>query len=324
MRLTILATTVFLCFTACQHVEPAKKTIRTPAPVHTHPPVHTHEESLPVHPGGKTIASLPARWTDANPEALKKDIIIYVPGSGNQTCDGIQLGNGFSTYAAPVATGKFWQETLALAGYDVLAYDKRVGTTGPAALADDLDAACDAVRARFRGRREIILWSSEQGTQVILSSRCLHQAKAIVLLSPIPDSLDRVWISGLKEAGLRDRALSLSATFESIRKGQFESDAKVMGATLTFWRNWMKTADATANLLDSLKIPALFVVGQNDVWLGSYGRGVIKRIASNKANRKMIVIESGDRALLRKDALSPSGAETIVLALESLGKVNGR
>jgi hypothetical protein len=204
-----------------------------------------------------------------------------------------------------------------------LAYDKRAGTNGPSALSDDLDAACEAVRSRFGARRDIVLWSSEQGTQVILGSDCIKEAKGLVLISPIPDALERVWIAGLKEAGLKDRALSLSATFDSIKKGQFEAGSKVMGATLTFWRDWMKLADKTPSLLDSLTIPTLFVVGQNDDWLGSYGKGVIRRIVSNKSNRRLIVIDRADRNLIQKEALSPTGAETILGALANLGRVNG-
>lgn len=320
-RFVFLATLALFLAAGCTHLSVAKRK----AVEESLPPPVKHDDVMPVHPAGdKTIDSLPCRWTDANSKKSLGATVIFVPGSGNQGLTGIQLGNGFTPYSKALELGTLWQEKLAQAGYDVLAYDKRSGSSGPESLADDVDAACEAVQRRFGARRPIILWTSEQGTQVVLNSKCIDRASALVLISPIPDALDRVWVSGLKEGGFRDRALSLSATFESIRKGQFEPGAKVMGASLGFWRNWLNLAEKTPKQLESLKLPTLFVVGQEDVWLGSYGRGLLERVSAASKRRKFISVSKADRNLLQKETLSPGTIETIVSTLINLGKLNGQ
>jgi pimeloyl-ACP methyl ester carboxylesterase len=315
LRLTFLATLVLAFATGCEHVPVAGRPQSRLAPKVEEPPPQKHDD---------VIASLPCRWTDANYKLSQKTTVILVPGSGNQNVVGLQSGNGFKPYSSPIEIGTLWQEKLARSGYDVLAYDKRTSSSGPKALAEDVDAACEAVQKRFGSRRPIILWSSEQGTQVVLNSKCVQSASALVLISPIPDSLDRVWISGLKEGGFRDRALSLSATFDSIRKDLFEPDAKIMGASLTFWKNWLNLAEKTPDQLVALKTPTLFVVGQEDVWLGSYGRSVLERVVKSNKKHKILVVAKADRNLLQKETLSQASMETIVGALKSLGKLNGQ
>lgn len=308
-------------FTACQH----QPIVRVPK-VAEQPRVY--EGELPVGPsddlGDKRIDSLPCRWTDADSRLSKKITVIFVPGSGNQTSKGLQVGNGFVNYSKPLELGSAWQTKLAQVGYDVLAYDKRSGTTGPSALAEDVDSACEAVRRRFGKARPIILWSSEQGTQVVLNAKCLRDAKSLVLVSPIPDALDKVWVAGLKEGGFRDRALSLTATFESIRKGLFEPNSKIMGASLQFWKNWLNAAEKTPSQLESLSVPALFAMGEDDVWIGTYGRRLLERMVAKRPDRKLIVVAKADRNLLQKEVLSPDSMETIVRALENLGRLNGQ
>jgi len=318
IRLTFLATVALTFATACSHAPMLR------APTIQEPP-RAYVDVMPVHhpEGDKSIDSLPSRWTDADSRLVRNVTIIFVPGSGNQTTAGIQVGNGFANYSKPLALGTFWQNRLAQEGYDVLSYDKRPKSSGPSVLADDVDSACEAVQRRFGENRPIMLWSSEQGTQVVLNAKCLQKAKALILISPIPDALDRVWVSGLKEGGFRDRALSLTATFDSIRKGLFDSDAKIMGASLGFWRNWLSLAEKTPKQLESLSTPVLFAVGEDDVWLGTYGRRLLEKVVAKRRDRRLVVVPKADRNLLQKEALSPVYVETILRGLDNLGKVNG-
>lgn len=230
--------------------------------------------------------------------------VVIVPGSGAQ----------------PAA---LWKTPLEEAGYDVATYEKRVGSNGPLMLAKDLDQACDNAKRHFGYHQGLLLWTAEQGTQVVLNAKCLKEARALVIISPIPDSLDRVWVSALREAGLRNRAESLSATFDSIRKGFFEPNAKIMGASLSFWKEWMMLAQKTPAQLEALTLPTLFVVGEKDVLMGRFGRHVLERIVGKNKNRKVLIIKDADRNLLQNGTLSQNTVEIILKTLGVLENNNG-
>lgn len=301
-----------LLATACQHAQ-----------ISPNLPMPHKEDALLVHSYDNKTLSVRSRWIDANRDLSQGATVIMVPGSGNHPLEDPQSGNGIATYSQTYELGSIWQEYFARAGYNVFAYDKRALANSPSDLAVDLDSACAAVIRRFGKNQKIVLWTSEQGTQVVLSSNCKNQAAAIVIVSPIPEAIDSLWTSGLREAGLLDRARSLNATFEAIHNGLFEPDAKIMGASVDFWKNWLELSKKSFKQLEDLKTPILFVLGEKDMLVGRFGRSSLEKLSRGSKNKRLLIIPNTDRNLLQKESLSQTSKETILQTLSKLVDKNG-
>ena len=271
-----------------------------------------------------------------------KTVVIFVPGSGLVSRRARQSGNGIETYAEPVDINVQWANALAQQGYLSLAYDKRscgpahdhiclnnplsdFNQEGPKALARDVDAACSFVQSRFGEGVRIILWTSEQGSQVVLSSACKNRASALVFMTPIPYRIDEFWVDGLFHASrtareplvrssLVQKARNLQATFESIKKGQFAPDAKVMGATLPFWKEWISLTQQTNALLAKTHQPMIFVVGDDDAFYDEKARNALNKQARS-AERELVQLPGVDHNLLNEGTLSQETTDTVLGAL---------
>ena len=271
-----------------------------------------------------------------------KTVVIFVPGSGMVSRRARQTGNGIETYLSPVDINTQWANALAQEGYWSLAYDKRscgpahedicrnnplsdFNVEGPKALARDVDAACAYAQNRLGEGVRIVLWTSEQGAQVVLSSTCLTRASALVLVTPIPYRIDEFWVEGLFHAShtarepvvrnsLVQKARNLKATFESIQKGQFAPDAKVMGATLPFWREWIILTKQTNVLLGKAQQPVLFILGDDDAFYDEKAKNALKKLA-NSPNRQLVKLPGVDHNLLKEGVLSKETQDTVLGAL---------
>lgn len=291
------------------------------------------------------------------PENTKGPGIVIVPGGSDVSKEGTRKGDGVVVYAAPTDTGTAWSEALAARGGVVLTYDKRtcgpndvatcnknpqndLDDAGPAALAKDVDAACAVVKASpgFDGR--LVLWAHGQAVQVALSSSCAQEAKAIVLLSPIPRAIDAVLVGALTDrqkqtekkakttstppltdaerAALLDQASALknlagsrAASFASMKSGKFAKDARVDGATIGFWLGWIAVTERTAALLEPLKGKVVVVVGSADQQLSAAD----KKAAQELPAQKVIVVDA-DHHLLVHGALDPTVVQQIADAVD--------
>ncbi len=271
-----------------------------------------------------------------------KTVVIFVPGSGMVSRRARQTGNGIETYLASVDINTQWANALAQEGYWSLAYDKRscgpahedicrnnplsdFNVEGPKALARDVDAACAYMQNRLGDGVRIVLWTSEQGAQVVLSSTCLARASTLVLVTPIPYRIDEFWVEGLFHAShtareptvrnsLVQKARNLKATFESIQKGQFAPDAKVMGATLPFWKEWIILTKQTNVLLGKAKQPILLVLGEDDAFYDEKAMNALKRLG-NSPGRQLVNLSGVDHNLLKDGVLNKETQDTVLGAL---------
>jgi pimeloyl-ACP methyl ester carboxylesterase len=271
-----------------------------------------------------------------------KTVVIFVPGSGIVSRYARQTGNGIDTYAQPVDINMQWANVLAQQGYFSLAYDKRscgpshedvclnnplsdFNQEGPKALARDVDAACLFVRDRFGEGVRIVLWTSEQGSQVVLSSACKNRASVLVFVTPIPYRIDKFWVEGLFHASrtareplvknsLMQKARNLQATFESIKKGQFALDSKVMGATLPFWKEWIVLTQQADALLAKTHQPMILIMGEDDAFYNEKARYVLKK-QMRTTERQLVQLPGVDHNLLKNGVLAQETIDTVLGAL---------
>ncbi len=214
-----------------------------------------------------------------------------------------------------------------------------VDALGPAALAKDVDEACALLRKHpaFDGR--LVLFAHGQAGQVALTSRCAQEAAALVLLSPIPRAIDEVLVDALDERRLEEEALakaaktpqeaarhtdeaarckelaaSRAASFASMRAGRFAADARVDGATISFWESWRTLTAATARLLAPVAGRTIVVVGGKDRQLGASDRARAKALPARKA----IVIDDADHHLLVDEAHDQTVVEAVFTALDEV------
>lgn len=288
--------------------------------------------------------------------------VVLVPGSGAPSRKGEQNGDGIQRYSAEVEVYAQWAHVLARAGHPVFAFDKRnchprhrsqchanpthdIDQEGPSALARDLDAACDWIRAQHGADAKLILMTHGQGLGPVLRSECVKQAEAVVALAPIPRRIDRVLVhaiahrqtSGQHEAetaqsvhqkdklassaaALRNQAATLQETFLSMERGDFASDARVRGATLSYWRAWIDETAQTRDQLKSLKIPKLLLLGMKDQQYGPDDQTLIRRLGHLPATHVQ-EIPGADHHLLEGEKLSQQAAKVLIRWLQQ--QVNG-
>ena len=269
-------------------------------------------------------------------------VFIMVPGSGFVSHKGKTLGDGFKSYKDPVEVTGLWSTALASRGFAVFAYDKRTCSSlhddicrtnpvddlnieGPAALAKDIDAACEMVDNMWQtSRSKIVLFTYDQGGQVVLSSKCSKKASAIVIVSPILHGVDSLWAKIIKDASedlpeedsqarlLLNRSESLSATFESIKEGKFPEKAKVMGATVEFWKKWITLTEKTDDLIKKLDKPIVFVTGNQDLLVQKPIESIINAKKEDYSLRVFLLLSNTDHNMLTGGQLSKSTINTVV------------
>jgi len=195
----------------------------------------------PEEPGDESAATTERATLGASlyaPEPRHGDLpaVLFVPGGGRVSRDGLRPGDGVNTYDEPVAVTSAWAQAVALSGAFALAWDKRTCTPndapdcrsnptadldelGPVALARDVDAACAAMAEveGFDGR--IVLWAHGQAVAVALSSKCATRAAALVLVAPVPRRIDHVMVETLEylDELKRKRGAAKSGTEEGKR-----------------------------------------------------------------------------------------------------------
>ena len=310
--------------------------------VRTDTQVQLNVDDAPVTLGARLVA----------PEKAKGPGVVIVPGGSDVSKEGTRKGDGVVVYATPTDTGVVWSEQLASRGAIVLTYDKRtcgpndvaacnknpqgdLDKEGPVALAKDVDAACAVVKAApgFDGR--LVLWAHGQAVQVALSSTCAQEARAIVLLSPIPRGIDAVLVAALTDrqkqaeakaktsspeerATLLDQASALknlagtrAAGFASMKSGKFAKDARVDGATIGFWLGWIAVTERTQALLEPLKDKVVVVVGNGDQQLSAADRKAAQELPAAK-----VVVVDADHHLLVQGALDEGVVRQIADAID--------
>jgi alpha-beta hydrolase superfamily lysophospholipase len=323
-----------------------------------HKPVEIVREERTVtvplggEPGAERTASLGAQLV--HPKEGTGPGVLIVPGGGDVSRTGTRPGDGVRQYAKPVAVSTLWAEALALRGATVLVYDKRtcgpnddkacgknpqddVDTDGPAALAKDVDAACELLRKEPSVNGKIVLFTHGQGAQVVLSSSCAKAAAALVLAAPIPRAVDEVMVASLRErlaeteraqksekdeakkaalveeaAQLRNLAGTKEAEFASMKAGRVAPTAKVGGATLGFWKGWIDLTGKTAALADAVPAPKIVVLGQLDRQYASADKKRIQALAT----AGFIEVVGADHHLLTGEQLAPATVDAIGKALD--------
>lgn len=169
---------------------------------------------IPVAVSNDKTATLGAALYRPEPQRGDAPAVLFVPGGGRVSRDGVRPGDGVSTYEEPVAVTAAWAQAVAVRGMLALAWDKRTCTPtdhpdcrknptpdldaeGPVALAKDVDAACAVIVEQdgFDGR--IVLWAHGQAVAVALASECAKRAEALVLVAPIPRRIDEVMVDTL-------------------------------------------------------------------------------------------------------------------------------
>ena len=271
-----------------------------------------------------------------------KTVVIFVPGSGTVSRKGTQSGDGAVHYQHSVDVNIAWATALAAEGYTSLLYDKRncsnihddicmenstsdLNQEGPVALARDVDAACQAAKNHLGDDVRIVLWTSDQGTQVALSSRCKNEAALFVFIAPIPYRVDEYWVEGLSSASekpqnervkgmLEQKSRSMKATFDSIEAGQFAPTAKIMGASLQFWKEWISLTSQTEVMFQKLSKPVLLIVGAED---GFYNEKALEILQSetNSPEKRLLYLSGADHNLLINNELNTQTADIVLRAL---------
>ncbi len=307
-------------------------------------------------PGGRAakLGALAARPAGL---ALAGPTVVVVPGAGDVSRRGKRIGDGARAYPRDVDVTLRLVEALAKSGYRAVSYDKRTCTPqsdplcrknptgdvdleGPQALSKDVDAACALARARPGADGRIILWAHGQAAQVALSSSCALSATAIVLVAPIPRTVDDVIVDGLaarsaaakaaaKQAThpairarleeesleLKNKAASQKRTFESMAKGQFEKTARVQGATLAFWTEWIELTGRTAALLDAADRPLVVVLGARDAQYAEADKDRIRALGK-RPNARFVELDRADHHLLVDGALDEAALRPVLDALD--------
>jgi alpha-beta hydrolase superfamily lysophospholipase len=303
-------------------------------------------------PDGRQVR-LGADWVRSKERRGPASVVIFVPGSGRISRRGEQRGDGQRSYPTPVDVTALWVSTAAETGFDALTYDKRTCTSknhpgcnnnpdsdlkvqGPVALAADVDAACaHAQQERNLEPGRLILVAQNQAAQVVLSSKCAARAGALILLAPIPGSVDEVMVEGMLErAGsharaanqakdaseknhhqkasrkLTNQAESLRETFSSMLAGRFPPEAEVMGTPVDFWLGWIALTAETPELLLAHSTPTAIVMGGQDT---QYARAHKTRLSSwaKKAGARVFNWPKADHHLLNEVALKRNRAAAL-------------
>lgn len=207
---------------------------------------------------------------------------------------------------------------------------------GPSALSRDVDAACAWLRTQQNPQARVVFMTHGQGLSPVLHSQCAESAKALVALAPIPRGIDRVMVHALEHrqkvhlehaaqlregakkaqhaaaaAKLHNQAGSLQEMFVSMERGDFAANARIRGATLAYWRAWVRQTKQTQKDLKALKIPKLLLLGENDSQFGSEDQERIRRLAQLPST-DVREIPGADHHLLAQEQLTTAAAEAVI------------
>lgn len=218
---------------------------------------------------------------------------------------------------------------------------------GPRALVKDLDAACQLATGDERSDGRVIIWAHGQSTQVALVSECAQKAEAMVLVAPVPRRVDKVMVAslwaraqaardvanklGTEEAQeraleLKNRTGSFDAMFKAIENDQFlgggagegsPEDARVLGATLSFWKAWIALTDEVPGDAPSPAQPWIVVLGDKDTQYGPTDRKRIQALG-DASGAQLIAVPGVDHHLLVGGELDPERLMPIVDALHAV------
>jgi pimeloyl-ACP methyl ester carboxylesterase len=294
-----------------------------------------------------------AEWT-WDEEGGPAPVVLLPPGGGNVSRRGTRASDGARPYDKPVDVTRGLAEVLAAHGFAALAWDKRtcgprdtplcaryntddLDAEGPRALVKDLDAACTLALNDERSDGRVIIWAHGQATQVALVSACAKKAEAMVLVAPVPRRVDKVMVASLwaraqaarnaaNKAGteeaqeraleLKNRTGSFDAMFKAIEQGQFPEDARVLGATLSFWKAWIALTDEVPGEAPTPAQPWIVVLGSKDSQYGPTDRERIQALG-RVPKAQLIEVPGVDHHLLTGGALDAEPLMPIVDALHA-------
>ena len=213
-----------------------------------------------------------------------------------------------------------------------------VDKDGPIALSKDVDAACAVARTLPGADGRIVLLAHGQATQVALASGCAKDATAIVLLNPVPRGIDVVLVEGLQArqaalsaeaknavtpedktrlldqaVALRNLAATRQAGFASMTSGKFAKDARVDGATISFWLGWIELTAKTPELLAPLQDKTIVVIATGDTQLSDTDRALAKALPAKKT-----IVVDGDHHFVIDGVLSAGASTAVVDAVVEL------
>lgn len=276
----------------------------------------------------------------------KTTLLIIVPGGGRTSRKGEVLDDGIKSYEMPLMPSEDWAKALAQKGFFVLSYDKRscksainplcanneqrdLDEEGIGGFAKDLDQVYTyAVSAFHKPDMRVVLLSSTQGAQVLALAECAKTADGIVLLSPIVENLENMWIAGLdhtyhhapasEKNQWLNRKESMQAFFNSLKKGDFPETATVRGASVKFWLSWMDASKNTLAALKDLNRPVLLVFSEQDNFTN---KEMIKTLQNQaKRNKTMSIKTYGntDRNFTSKQGVPLAALNDITNFIESM------
>lgn len=280
-----------------------------------------------------------------------KTLVIIVPGSGNISREGEIIGDGIESYENNLLLSELWAQALSSQGYFVLSYDKRTCTKainklcqtnpqsdieqeGIVALARDLDQVFNFAQEKFVKKSDenrVIFLSSTQGAQVLALAKSAKDVDAMVLLSPIFGGLEEMWVGGLglalerthnqaKKTQLANQKESMSGFFTSFKAGHFPDHAHIKGASVQFWRSWLKASQETTDSIIKSETPSLFLVSQKDVFAEAGLSLAIKQKIQKAEHIQMSFISDSDRNFIINGELDPKALESVRSFFENLPK----
>lgn len=228
--------------------------------------------------------------------------VVLVHGSGPLDRDGTVPGQLAMTFPAPVTTLSDLASGLRDAGYAVLTYDKR--TCGPfngcadngyPRPADDLTVdvfAADALAAvdHLRSRREVdpdavVVAGHSQGATLVPAMLLddPRLAAGVMLSAPYEpidgilarqaDTVEQI-VAGMPQrpASAEDeigRLRRLAAQVARLRSGGGDDRVEIGGATIGFWRSWLRVSDGVPALAQQAEQPVLVLTGAADTNVGT-------------------------------------------------------
>lgn len=288
--------------------------------------------NIPINISSGILSFLGAELWLTNNITRYTSTILIVPGSGNVSRKNSQEGDGIYQYTSPININFLLANFLCKEGFNVLIYDKRSCSpsndficnlnyfdldknNGFDSLVNDFNIVYEYLNNYLpeNQKNKIIAWGNNQATHVILNSKYKNNFLGIVLISPIPDSIDKIIVNGLIEQSylidnnilkykLYNRSETINSIFNSIKNNEFSSDSIILGIKIDFWKKWILETSRSDFLFNTLDIPLILVLGSEDNIYDKYAKNKINRLSIGK-NRKFLYIENSDHNLLTNQKL---------------------
>lgn len=303
--------------------------------------------NIPINISSGIMSFLGAELWLTNNITYYTSTILIVPGSGSVSRKNSQEGDGIYQYTSPIDINFLLADYFCKEGFNVLIYDKR--TCSPSndficninyfdfdknnsfeSLVNDLNIVYEYLINCLpeNQKNKIILWGSNQATHVILNSKYKNKALSIILVSPIPDSIDRIMVDGLIEQSyiidnnvikykLYNRSETINSIFNSIKNNEFADDSIILGIKIDFWKKWILETSRSEFLFNTLEIPLILVLGSENNVYDKYAKNKINRLGIGK-NRRFLYVENADYNLLTNQKLI---YRNIYIILENLLKL---